>query len=310
MKGLTVVFGHGTIGRLVTASLLARGDAVRIARRKRPADLSANAEFIACDILKPESVRQAVAGASQVLLSVGFPYDSRVWRRVWPITMKNLVEACSGTGVRVVFIDNLYQLGPQREPRREDMALSNHGNKAAILSQVTRIWMDAKDRVKLAALRCTDFYGPAVTASHLGASGLGALANKQAATLLVPPDIPHDFAYVPDIARAAVTLLDAPDDAFGQIWNMPCAPTRTPREILQLGAAAAGAPMKVRVIPMWMLPALGLFSRLMAEVVDIGFTWDRPYVVDAAKFKKRFWSDVTPFEEGVVATVRSFAKGT
>lgn len=151
MKGLTVVFGHGTVGRLATALLLARGDAVRIAQRKRPADLSANAEFIACDILKPESVRQAVAGASQVLLSVGFPYDSRVWRRVWPTTMTNIVEACGAAGARVVFIDNLYQLGPQHEPRREDMALSNHGNKAAILSQVTRIWMDAKDRVKLAA---------------------------------------------------------------------------------------------------------------------------------------------------------------
>lgn len=91
---------------------------------------------------------------------------------------------------------------------------------------------------------------------------------------------------------------------------MPCAPTRTPREILQLGAVAAGAPMRVRVIPMWLLPALGLFSRLMTEVADIGFTWDRPYVVDASKFTKRFWSDVTPFEEGVAATVRSFRKGT
>ena len=49
-----------------------------------------------------------------------------------------------------------------------------------------------------------------------------------------------DFAYVPDIARAMVTLPDAPEDAFGQVWNMPCAPTRTPREILKLGADANG----------------------------------------------------------------------
>ena len=38
------------------------------------------------------------------------------------------------------------------------------------------------------------------------------------------PDMPHAFAYVPDIARAAVTLLDAPDDAFNQVWHVPCAP--------------------------------------------------------------------------------------
>lgn len=77
---------------------------------------------------------------------------------------------------------------------------------------------------------------------------------------------------------------------------------------LQLGATAIGVPLKVRSVPLWLLPMLGLFSRLMTEVADVGFTWDRPYVVDAAKFKKRFWSDVTPFEAGAAATVRSFTK--
>jgi hypothetical protein len=41
-------------------------------------------------------------------------------------------------------------------------------------------------------------------------------------------------------------------------------------------------------------------------VVDVGFTWDRPYVVDSGKFQRRFWSDVTPFEVGAPATARSF----
>jgi hypothetical protein len=45
----------------------------------------------------------------------------------------------------------------------------------------------------------------------------------------------------------------------------------------------------------------------MKEVVDVGFTWDRPYVVDSGKFQRRFWSDVTPYEVGAPATARSFA---
>lgn len=49
-----------------------------------------------------------------------------------------------------------------------------------------------------------------------------------------------------------------------------------------------------------------LFIRFMKEVADVGFTWDRPYAVDASKFKRRFWSDVTPFEVGAAETVRSF----
>jgi len=309
MTGVTVILGYGAVGQPVARALLQRGDAVRIAQRSAVRDLPAGATSVVCDVLDAGSVRRAIEGASQVVLAVGFVYDSRLWRTVWPKTMHNVVEACAETGARIVFVDNLYQLGPQNAPRREDMPLTQRGEKPAILAQVTRIWMAAAQagRVRMAALRCTDFYGPGVANSHLGVSAFGPLAKGKAAQLLAPPDTPHDFAYVPDIARAVVTLLDAPDDAFGQVWNMPCAPTRTPREILRIGAAAIGVKPRLMAIPLWLLPVLGLVSRFMKEVADVGFTWDRPYHVDARKFTSRFWSDVTPFEVGAAATARSFA---
>ena len=302
----TVVLGYGAVGRPIAHALSARGETVRIAQRSRPAEMPARATFTGCDLLDREAVRRAVDGAGQVVLAVGFPYDSRVWRTAWPKTMRHVVEACAATGARLVFIDNLYQLGPQTEPRREDMALSKAGQKPAILTEVTRIWMAAADRVRVAALRCPDFYGPGVMASHLGSTALHRIAQGRSALLLAPPDTPHDFAYVPDIARAAVTLLDAPDDAFGQVWNMPCAPTRTPREILKLGADAIGRRLAVTSIPLGLLPILGMFSRMMKEVADVGFTWDRPYQVDSSKFSRRFWADVTSLEAGAAATARSF----
>jgi nucleoside-diphosphate-sugar epimerase len=306
MSETMVVFGNGAIGQLVTKQLLARGDSVRIAQRRRPASLPAGASYFPCDILDSQAVRLAVEGVSKVLLAVGFPYDSRIWRTAWPKAMTNVLEACAQVGARVVFIDNLYQLGPQTEPRTEDMSLTNAGQKPAILADVTRIWMNARHRVRFAALRCPDFYGPGVDISHLGASAFGELAKGKAALMLAPPDTLHDFAYAPDIARAAISLLDAPDDAYGQVWNMPCAPIRTPREILQLGADAIDSPLKMIAVPLWLLPLAGLFSRFMKEVADVGFTWDRPYHVDASKFKRRFWSDVTPFEIGAPAAARSF----
>jgi hypothetical protein len=56
--------------------------------------------------------------------------------------------------------------------------------------------MAARDagRVKIAALRAPDFYGPGVANSHLGELGFGALAKGKAASLILPPDTPHDFA--------------------------------------------------------------------------------------------------------------------
>jgi nucleoside-diphosphate-sugar epimerase len=310
MSDVTVVLGFGAVGRATVQLLLARGDAVRVAQRSRPEGLPAGAEFVACDVLDLDSVRRAIAGARQVVLSVGFPYDSRVWRKVWPKTIANIIDACAETQARIVFVDNLYMLGPQDAPRREDMKLSDKGEKPAILSEVTRIWSVAATagRVRLAALRCTDFYGPDVPVSHVGSTGFGALAQGKPALLLAPPDTPHDFAYVPDIARAVATLLDAPDDAYNQVWNMPCAPTQTPREILAIGAQALGVRLRIRAVPLWILPLLGIGARFMREVADVGFTWDRPYVVDGAKFTRRFDFAVTPIADGARATALSFRK--
>jgi nucleoside-diphosphate-sugar epimerase len=305
MKKLTVVFGNGAIGHLVTEKLLADGQAVRIAQRNQPTPLPAGADYVHCDILDPAAVRLAVQGASQVLLAVGFVYDARFWRTAWPLAMENVIDACAAVDARVVFIDNLYQLGAQTTPRTEEMALTTAGEKPVILAQVTRMWMAARGRVRFAALRCPDFYGPGVVNSYLGETGLKAVAKGKPA-LMLAPDTPHDFAYAPDIARAVLTLFDAPDDAYGQAWNVPCAPTRTPRAILQLGAQALGVPLKITTIPLWSLRVLGLLVRFMKEVADVRFTWDRPYHVDAGKFTRRFWSDVTPFETGAAATARSF----
>ena len=307
MNGITVVFGSGAVGRPIIERLASRGDRVRVAQRSRPEDLPAGVEHVSCDVLDADAVARAVEGAAQVVLAVGFPYDARVWRTTWTRAMTNVLGACAAVGARLVFIDNLYQLGPQTEPRHEDMALSDAGEKAAILAEVTRLWQAARDRVRVAALRCPDFYGPGVANSHLGVAALGEVAKGRPAQLLVPPDTPHDFAYVPDIARAAVMLLDAPNDAFGQAWNMPCAPTRSPRGLLEIGAAALGGRLRVWAVPQWLMRPLGLVYRMAWEVVDVGFTWDRPYVVDGSKFARRFGFTATPFEVGVAVAARAFA---
>jgi nucleoside-diphosphate-sugar epimerase len=303
------VFGYGAVGQPIVDQLVARGDRVRVATRHRPANLPADVEHMPCDVLVAGDVRAALEGAAQAVMAVGFAYDSRVWRTVWPQAMTNMVDACAQSGARLVFIDNLYQLGPQTTPRTEDMALIMAGEKPVILAEVTRIWQAARSRVRVAALRCTDFYGPGVAVSHLGALAIGEVAKGKPAQLLVPADTLHDFAYVPDIARAALILLDAPDEDFDQVWNMPCAPTRTPRALLAMAAATIGRKLRVWGVPLALLRPLGLVYRFAREVADVGFTWDRPYVVDGGKFTRRFGFAATPFEIGVPATVRAFAGG-
>ena len=57
------------------------------------------------------------------------------------------------------------------------------------------------------ALRAADFYGPGVGNSYLGDTSIGKLAQGKPAVFVGSPDVLHDYAYVPDIARAVTTLL-------------------------------------------------------------------------------------------------------
>jgi nucleoside-diphosphate-sugar epimerase len=308
MKEEIGIFGLGPVGAATASILSARGSAVRIAQRSAPKNLPAGAAFVRCDALDADSARGAVAGLRQVVLAIGFPYVGALWREAWPRAMTNFVEACAATGARLVFVDNLYMYGPQTAPLSETTPLTPYGVKPATRVEVTRIWKAASEagRLRVAALRAPDFYGPGVTQSHLGDLAFGALAKGKAARVIGSPDTPHDFAYVPDFARAVVALLDAPDDAFGQAWHVPCAPTRTPREILALGAAALGVKPRVSGLPLWALGPLGLFVPVLREMGEMRFQWDRPYRVDSSRFAKRFWSDATPFEVGAPATALWF----
>ncbi|HOZ27087.1 MAG TPA: NAD-dependent epimerase/dehydratase family protein [Hyphomonadaceae bacterium] len=308
-QGLITIFGYGPTGIATADALRARGQAVRVVQRKRPANLPAGIEFMPCDVMDAQSVLRAMTGAEQAVISIGVEYSGKVWKEVWPKAMANFLAAAEATSARIVHIDNMYMYGPHSaEPINEDAPLTSYGQKPAVRAEATRMWMKAgrEGRVKWAALRAPDFYGPGVDRSHIGETGLGLVAQGKMALLIPQPDQPHDYAYVPDIARAAVSLLDAPDDVFNQVWHVPCAPTRTSRQILQMGADAIGAKLKFMPISTLMLRMMGVFSPFLRECIEMRFTWNRPYIVDATKFSRRFWSDATPFEVGIPLTVKAF----
>lgn len=308
MTGEITIFGYGSTGRATAERLAAQGREVVVAQRTKPPALPRGASFAACDALDLESVLAAARESAQIVVAIGFPYNGKLWLGEWPKAIGNFVAACEKTGARMVFVDNLYMYGPQTAPLVETMPLAAYGKKPAARSAATRVWMEAssRGRARIAALRAPDFYGPNVPLAYLGKPSIGALARGKPAFFVGSPDIPHDYAYVPDVARAVTTLLDAPDSAFGQAWHVPCAPTRTTQQILKIAADALGVKLRIRSLPARLLAPLGLVSPMLREMREMRFQWDRPYRVDASKFAKAFWSDATPFETGVPSTAWSF----
>jgi len=308
MAGRIAIFGYGPVGRAIAARLAADGREFSVAQRRAPPDLPKGTVFAPCDALDRDAVVRAARGAEQIAVAIAFEYSGVVWREAWPKAMANFVAACKTTGARMVFIDNLYMYGPQTAPLVETMPLADSGWKPAARSAATRIWMAAAaaGEARIAALRSPDFYGPGVGNSYLGDTSIGKLARGKPAVFIGSPDVLHDYAYVSDVARAATTLIAAPDSAFGRAWHVPCAPTRTTRDLLRIAADRLGVKLRISAMPAWMLGASGMFSPILRELVEMRFQWDRPYRVDASRFAGAFWSDPTPFETGVRETALAF----
>jgi nucleoside-diphosphate-sugar epimerase len=304
-----VVFGYGAVGRDTTRLLADRGDDVVVAQRSAPKELPGAVRFQACDLTDAAAVATACAGRDVAICTAGFPYDAKVWEASWPPAMRALLEACGRSGARFVFADNLYMYGPQTEPLVETMPLTTYGRKPRVRAQITTMWQAAAAAgdVKAVAVRASDFYGPDVATSVLAAYGVANLVAGKAATAPYNPDHPHDFAYVPDFARALVALADAPDDAYGQAYHVPNAPTRTLRELLALAAQIANVPLRLHIMPPWLQPVIGLFQPAVGELVEMRFQTDRPYHVDATKFESRF-GGATSFEVGLAATIDGYRR--
>jgi nucleoside-diphosphate-sugar epimerase len=260
------------------------------------------------DSLDGAALKTALVGAEAVICTIGFPYSAALWERAWPQTMTNLLAACEAAGARLVFADNLYLYGPQDLPLTEDLPPVDHGRKPRARTEVTRLWQQAhgQGRVQAVAVRSPDFYGPGVEQSVLGAASVMSMARGKRPIVMGGADLPHDVTHVSDCARALLTLLDAGEGDYGQAWHVPCDETMTLRQHLSIAASALGIPLRLIVVPRWAAPALGVVMPIVREGIEMQFMFDRPYIVDSSKFRRRFWSDVVSLARGLTETALSF----
>ena len=309
MTDLNVVLGAGPVGRALIERLAEDDRPTRVVTRSGTAEVPSGVEIVAADITESGAAERACEGADVVFGCIGLPnYEN--WPQLWPPMMDGMLRGAESSGARFIFMDNLYMYGPVDGPRTEDLALTNYGDKPAVRAVITRSWQAAHNasRVRAAAVRASDFYGPGVTLAALGEATLGRMTRGKTAQVVGDPDQPHSFTYVPDIARALVSIGDGGDEVLGQAWHVPNDTDRTVRQILAAFAEELDVELKVQAMPTWAMSLVGLFDSTVRELKEMLYQWDRPFPVDHSKFAARFWDDPTPLEQGIPATADWFRR--
>jgi nucleoside-diphosphate-sugar epimerase len=305
---LHVVLGaSGGTGSAVVRELVRRGHRVRAVNRRGDADVPEGVERSAGDASTPEGARAAVAGAS-VVYHAAQPSYTR-WPREFPPMTDNVIEGAAAAGAKLVFADNLYMYGhtgPQ--PITEDTPRNATGKKGK-----TRILMEARlleahrsGKVRTTMGRSSDYYGPRGTDTVAGDRIFGAAIEGKTARWLGSLDRPHTLNYLPDMARALVTLGER-EEADGEAWHLPAAEPITGRRFLETVFAEAGGPARIGVVSKTAVRLGGVFVPFVREVRETMYQFERPFVSDASKFSGSFGPfESTPHEEAIRHTFAWF----
>ena len=301
-----VVFGTGQVGKALAEHLFTLGFPVRAVSRTRPATLIEGVDWRAAEATDPEAAIDAAKGAAVIYQCLNAPYTE--WPKLFPPLQSGVLTAAERTEALLVTLENLYAYGPtQGKPMTEDLPLAATTVKGRARATMTKELLSAAadGRVQIAIGRGSDFFGPGVTETTLGARVFANAVAGRKADFLGNPNLPHSYSYVPDIAVGLATLgTDA--RSIGQVWHLPGPETVTTRALLDLVANEVGHPVGVRSVPKFVMRALGVFNPTMRELVEMTYEFDEPFVVDTTKFESTFGAGGTALDGAVTETVGWF----
>lgn len=302
-ESFIVVFGAGQIGGEVAAQLTAAGHRVRQVRRSA-ATPNARVEVRSGDLCDLAFAEDVARGASALIHCAVPPYHQ--WSELLGPVTTGVLHAAKTSKAPLVVLDNLYGYGRPNGPMTETSPVAPVSKKGELRAKAAETLMAAhrEGSARVAIARASDFYGPGITlASIFGVRFLERALKGKGGECFGPPDLPHSYSYVRDVAAGLVTLAGS-EKSWGEVWHLPVAPAESTREVVARFGKELGTPLGTSVVPGFVLQVMGLFVPAVKELLEMRYQWEAPFVLDDAKFRAAFGARATSLEEGVRETVR------
>lgn len=304
-KSQHVIFGTGPLGMSVMRELIARGKVVRMVNRSGHAEVPADVEVVKADAYNLDQTREVCRDASVVYQCAQPAYTE--WQEKFPPLQACILEGAASAGAKLIVGENLYMYGEVDAPMTEDMPNHAHTRKGRVRAAMSESLLEAhrNGKVRAALGRASDFYGPGVLDSAMGDMVFyPALAGKQASGI-GNIDLLHTYTYISDFGTALVNLGER-DNALGQIWHVPNAPTITTRQFITMIYEELGLTPKVGKIGRLMMMIGGMFIPVAREMLEMGYEFEKPFIVDNSKYNRVFGDHSTPIREGIRQTIAWF----
>lgn len=285
-----LVLGAG--GRLGQAAVLAfhgAGWHVLAHARRPPAVLPPGAVHVSVALEDIEALVAAARGATTVVYGVN-PLYTKWTEQMMPLARHGF-EVARRLGALFMLPGNVYAYGenmpPVLEPGTPERPTNEKGRQRAELEAE----MERYPELRSVVIRAGDFYG-----SGAGSWLDQAIVKSLGQGKLVYPgplDVPHAWAYLPDLARAFVAVAEGDDRTTRTRRVAFAGHTLTGQELLDLvdGAAAElgvrpARGFRIGGIPWALLRAGGLFVPMWRELASMAYLWRVAHRLDGAELAR------------------------
>lgn len=223
------------------------------------------------------------------------------WDRLIPRITTQVLAAGKSSGATLLVPGNVYPYGIETGPWGPDTPHRPVSRKGRIRAEMEARYRAAADHgQRTILLRGGDFLLPGAPQMLMNRVILGKLA-KGPITTLGDPEALHAYAYLPDMARAAVGLVALGEDlpAFadipfpGHAFSISDFATRVSR--------LTGRAIRIRSFPTWIFTMASPFWELARELREMLYLSSFPHSLDPAPLRRRIpdWQD-TPLDEVIL----------
>ena len=204
------------------------------------------------------------------------------WDRLIPAITKQVIAAGLASGATVLLPGNVYVYGDQPGPWGPDTPHLPVARKGRIRATMEADYRSATTRgLRVILLRGGDLIDPAAPASIWNMIVLKAVAKRRI-TAMAGPDVKRAYAYLPDMAGAAVALAErrATLPAYADI---PFAGyTLTMQDLASAVERLTGARMRLTRFMWWFITLAAPFWELARELSEMRYLYDTAHSLDPA----------------------------
>ena len=312
MDKVLVLGATGGIGGEVARQLAAGGWQVIALTRDVEKARRQSGDFIWVqgDAMNRADVLAAASGCSVIVHGVN-PPGYRRWAELVLPMIDNSIAAAIAEGATIVLPGTVYNYGPDAFPLvDEDAPQHPQTRKGAIRVEMERRLLDASQHgARVSIVRAGDFFG-ARAANSWFSQGL-VKPGKPVGTVSYPgaPGVAHQWAYLPDVARTMVQLLERreglpPFARFHLAGHVDADGTQMVEAIRRVVARRTGAQPRVGNFPWWLMKMAAPFVVTFRELQEMRYLWQTPLLLNNHRLLQTLGNEPhTPLDEAVEATL-------